>query len=224
MSDSRSVILDRIRQGLTQAYLPAVPAETPAPPPPPSFAEPLAEVFTRAAAAVHCRVERVASAAAARDWLLAEFATRGVQQVLGWAPAQLDLPGLAEGMAAQGVTWVVSRLEAPARGEALAALASIEVGLTGAQAGLARTGSLVLHADRDHGRLASLLPPVHYAVLRHSQLYPDLAAWIAAAGWRIAASSNTVIITGPSRSADIAQTLTLGAHGPREVHVVLIAA
>ena len=106
----------------------------------------------------------------------------------------------------------------------MAALASLPVGLTGAAAGLARTGSIVLYGDRGHGRFASLLPPVHYAILRNSQLYPDLADWLAspAAAYAIPHSSNTVIITGPSRSADIAQTLTLGAHGPKELHVILI--
>lgn len=222
MSDARSAMLERIRQGLSRAYLPAAGETPPSPPQPPPFTEPLADVFTRALEAVQGRAVRVAGAGEARQWLLAEFRARGVRRVLGWDAGGLDLPGLAEALAAQGVEWVASRLEAEARGEALAVLASIEVGLTGAQAGLARTGSLVLHADREHGRLASLLPPVHYAVLRADQIYTDIAAWMNAGGWRIAHSSNTVIITGPSRSADIAQTLTLGAHGPKELHVVLI--
>jgi L-lactate dehydrogenase complex protein LldG len=100
------------------------------------------------------------------------------------------------------------------------------LGVTGAAAGLARTGSIVLHADRSHGRLASLIPDIHFALLRTTDIYADIAAWIATdeAAQKIATSSNTVIITGPSRTADIAQTLTLGAHGPRELHVILLDA
>ncbi|RME83505.1 MAG: lactate utilization protein, partial [Caldilineae bacterium] len=148
----------------------------------------------------------------------------GAPRVLSWDPEALQLPGLAETLAAAGIQLVPSRLGDPDRRQALAALESIPVGLTAAAAGLARTGSIVLHAHRGQGRLASLLPPIHFALLHVSQLYPDIAAWLAAAGTgqRIAEHSNTVIITGPSRSADIAQTLTLGAHGPRRVHVILV--
>jgi L-lactate dehydrogenase complex protein LldG len=98
------------------------------------------------------------------------------------------------------------------------------VGVTGAAAGLARTGSIVLHGDASHGRLASLIPDIPIALLPVHQRYADIAGWIATdeAAEQIVASSNTVIITGPSRTADIAQTLTLGAHGPRELHVLLL--
>lgn len=221
MPDSRTAILDRIRSALPQAYLPTLDA---AKPDSPAFDEPLADVFTRALAAVQGTVQRVESEEAARDWLVSEFTTRGLAQILCWEPAQLPLPGLAEALLARGISLIPSRLTGPDRKTALDRLGQIEVGLTGAAAGLARTGSLVLHAAAARGRLASLMPAVHYAILRADQLYPDLAAWLATsdAASDIAASSNTVIITGPSRSADIAQTLTLGAHGPKELHVVLI--
>ena len=136
----------------------------------------------------------------------------------------MRLPGLESALQRAGIELVVSRLPGVRRQADLEALEPIPVGLTAAAAGLARTGSLVLYADRGQGRLASLLPPVHFAMLRVEQLFPDIAAWLTADGvdQRIASSSNTIIITGPSRTADIAQTLTLGAHGPREVHIVLV--
>jgi L-lactate dehydrogenase complex protein LldG len=224
MTDARTEILARIRQAMPQAYLPAADGYTPPPPTPPDFTEPLVDVFTRALEAVQGVVHLVENQQAARDWLEAEFRSKGVSRVLSWESIDWLVPGLKETLDVAGVELIPSILAGSDRKADLLRLESATVGLTGAIAGLARTGSIVFHADSYHGRLASLLPPVHYAVLYADQLYPDLAAWLSTvrAGSAIADSSNTVIITGPSRTADIAQTLTLGAHGPKELHVVLI--
>jgi L-lactate dehydrogenase complex protein LldG len=221
---ARTVVLERIRQALSRAYLPAASRLTPPPPSAPPFAEPLTAVFARALAAVYGQLHPVPAADAAVAFLREAWVARGVRRVLSWEPACLELPGLEPALAAAGIVLVPARLVDPDRQAELNRLDPIEVGLTAAVAGLARTGSLVLEADRMRGRLASLLPPVHYAVLRAEQLYPDLAAWLAAPDVRSRWSrhSSTLIITGPSRTADIAQTLTLGAHGPRELHIVLI--
>jgi L-lactate dehydrogenase complex protein LldG len=71
-------------------------------------------------------------------------------------------------------------------------------------------------------RLASLLPPVHVALVSKRALYPTMAAFFSAHPNIVREGSNLVFITGPSRTADIEQTLTLGVHGPRQVHVVLV--
>ncbi len=224
MTDSRTEILTRIRQSLPKAYLPDADGDTSLVPSPPDFTEPLADVFTRALEAVQGVVHLVENQNEARDLLVAEFRTRGVSQVLGWESLDWLVPDLKETLNAAGVELISSILADSDRKADLLRLEPVPVGLTGASAGLARTGSIIFHADSYHGRLASLLPPVHYAVLCADQLYPDLAAWLSTAGVgsTIADSSNTVIITGPSRTADIAQTLTLGAHGPKELHVVLV--
>lgn len=223
-TDARADILDRIRQGKERAYLPSLSGMTPPPPAPPPFDEPLAEVFSRAATAVQAQVHRARDDAEARELLVSEFRGRSCRQVLAWTAAQLHLPGLSAALRGAGIELVASRLPGPRRLADFQALEPIPVGLTAAAAGLARTGSLAMFADRDQGRLPSLLPPVHYALLRVEQIYPDISAWLAAAGvaQQIANNSNTLVITGPSRTADIAQTLTLGAHGPRELHIVLV--
>ncbi len=224
MTDPRAEILDRIRQALPLGHLPAVVETLPAPPAPPPFAQPLADVFAAALAEVRGDLHRVPDRGAARAFLLEEFKRLQVNQVLCWDVDRWPDPGLAPYLKARDIELVSSRLSGLRRKQDLERLGQIGVGLTGADAGLARTGSLVLLGSREQGRFASLMPPVHYALLRADLIYPDLAAWLAAPGVhdKIVASSSTVVITGPSRTADIAQTLTLGAHGPRELHVVLI--
>ena len=223
MTSSRTEILARIRRAQQRAFLPDVTGVTPPPPEPPPFDRPLDVVFEEALAAVQGVLHRCVTADETADLIADACRRQGQNQVLGWTPAALPLPGLDEALEARGIALIDSRLEGD-RQQGLEELRPLLVGVTGAAAGLARTGSIVMHADDYHGRLASLLPPVHYVVLYADQLYPDLAAWFSTpgAGPAIGASSNTVIITGPSRTADIAQTLTLGAHGPKELHVVLI--
>jgi L-lactate utilization protein LutB len=97
---------------------------------------------------------------------------------------------------------------------------SIRVGITGALAGIADTGSLVLVGGEGHPLTASLLPDVHIAILRESDLVPTLSDVLGRGEIRTA--SSTVIITGPSRTGDIEMALTIGVHGPKELHVFLI--
>jgi L-lactate dehydrogenase complex protein LldG len=86
--------------------------------------------------------------------------------------------------------------------------------------GLADTGSVVLAASPEEPRSRSLLPEVHVSLLRVERILPGLAELFAAVGGEL--PSALAIITGPSRSADIEQSLTIGVHGPGEVHVVLL--
>jgi L-lactate dehydrogenase complex protein LldF len=97
---------------------------------------------------------------------------------------------------------------------------SIRVGVTGALAGIAESGSLVLVAGEGHPLMASLLPEIHVAVLKASRIYASLPQVLALREARDAAAG--VIITGPSRTADIEMTLTIGVHGPGELLVFLI--
>jgi L-lactate dehydrogenase complex protein LldF len=97
---------------------------------------------------------------------------------------------------------------------------TIAAGITGALLGIAESGSLVLVGGEGHPLTASLLPDIHIAILRESDLVPTLADALARP--EILAASAAVIITGPSRTADIEMALTIGVHGPKEVHVFLI--
>jgi L-lactate utilization protein LutC len=67
---------------------------------------------------------------------------------------------------------------------------------------------------------ASLLPEIHIAVLRTSDILPSLADAMTLLVMRQARAA--VVITGPSRTADIEMSLTIGMHGPAEIHVFLV--
>ena len=97
---------------------------------------------------------------------------------------------------------------------------TVWAGVTGAQMGIAESGSLVLGAGEGRPLTASLLPDIHIAILRESDLVPTLLDALRRPEIRSASAS--VIITGPSRTGDIEMALTIGVHGPKEVHVFLI--
>jgi L-lactate dehydrogenase complex protein LldG len=99
--------------------------------------------------------------------------------------------------------------------------AAAEIGLTGCDAAIAETGSLVLLSGEGKPRAASLLPPVHLAVMRRNDLRFSMGDIFIERADAIAASACCTVITGPSRTADIELTLTLGVHGPGELIVVV---
>ena len=92
-------------------------------------------------------------------------------------------------------------------------------GVSPALFGLAETGSVVLAASPEEPRARSLLPEVHVSLLAEDRILPGLAELFEAIG---ELPSALAIVSGPSRSGDIEQRLTIGVHGPGEVHVVLL--
>lgn len=108
-------------------------------------------------------------------------------------------------------------------GDLRAFCAAAEVGLTGADAALAETGSLVVTSGPGRSRMVSLLPPVHVALVPISRLTNDIFTYMAAQGDDSPDTmpSNRTIITGPSKSGDIEQVLALGMHGPKRCIVIL---
>jgi L-lactate utilization protein LutB len=97
---------------------------------------------------------------------------------------------------------------------------TVRAGVTGALCGIAESGSLLLVSGTGQTLTASLLPEVHAAILKTSQLVPALADALRKP--EVISAVAGVIVTGPSRTADIEMTLTIGVHGPGELHVFLI--
>jgi L-lactate dehydrogenase complex protein LldG len=112
--------------------------------------------------------------------------------------------------------------EANARRSHQSRYESVAVGITGADAGLAESGSIVLRTGQGRSRLASLIPVVHIALLPVSRLYRSWSHYVAEHPAAPSGVSNLTVITGPSRTGDIEQVLTLGVHGPQRLHVILI--
>lgn len=100
------------------------------------------------------------------------------------------------------------------------------IGITGVDVALAASGSLVLRSGNGKFRTVSLLPDKHIAIVRTEQILSDMETWVqlerehALAAFK--ESSNTTIVSGPSKTADIGQVLIKGAHGPREVHIIVL--
>lgn len=106
--------------------------------------------------------------------------------------------------------------------EARAARDADRVGITGAFCAIADTGTLMTISGRDTPATASLLPETHIAVLGKSRIVRGMEeAWQLARAELGRLPRAVSFISGPSRTADIEQTVTLGAHGPYRVHIIL---
>ena len=99
----------------------------------------------------------------------------------------------------------------------------VDAAVTSCRAGIATTGSLVLWPDHHEPRLMSLAPPVHFALLDAEKLYPDFAGMLTAEQWAHGGMpTNALLISGPSKTADIESTLAYGVHGPKQLVVLLL--
>jgi L-lactate dehydrogenase complex protein LldG len=99
------------------------------------------------------------------------------------------------------------------------------VGLSHAAGGVAETGTLMLTSGNDNPTTINFLPDTHVVVLRAADIVGDYeAAWqgIRATYGKGAMPRTVNMVTGPSRSGDIEQTILLGAHGPRRLHIVVV--
>jgi len=109
------------------------------------------------------------------------------------------------------------------RVEARAARETDLIGITGAFCAIAETGTLMTLSGRDTPATVSLLPETHIAVVRKSRIVRGMEeAWQLMRVELGAPPRAVTFISGPSRTADIEQTVTLGAHGPYRVHIVLV--
>lgn len=99
---------------------------------------------------------------------------------------------------------------------------TVDAGFTVARSGLAATGTLVLAPDAGSPRTMSLVPPIHIALVYASTLHPDLHSAVRAERWTDGMPTNLVMVSGPSKTSDIQQTLAYGAHGPRQLWVVIV--
>jgi len=98
----------------------------------------------------------------------------------------------------------------------------IDAGITHCRAGIADTGTLVLWPDVSEPRTLSLVPPCHIALIKRSTIVSNFAELMVTQAWQNKMPTNIVLVSGPSKTADIQQTLAYGAHGPSQLVVILI--
>jgi L-lactate dehydrogenase complex protein LldG len=206
MSDARTLILDRIDRALRTAR---IPIEVSAPVPAAAIgpdAQGLLDRFLLEARAVGVEAFLEISAAAVRERLADIIRDR---RILSWSPERLpyDAGAMVAG-ACLGSAALRDQAEA-------------EVGVTGCHAAIAETGSLVLLSGPGSSRTVSLLPPLHVALVRPQDLYFGMGEFFESNGARMAEASCCTFVTGPSRTADIELSLTIGVHGPGQVVVII---
>jgi L-lactate dehydrogenase complex protein LldG len=200
-----------------------------------------AERFGRELETLHGSFEWIDTVAEARMalfsrllmWLEEEQSQRKVKKpdtthdrkVLCWHPSQLPLPDLEPAMRDVGFQFVVPEdMHDPSNREAAHVA---RMGVTGVDAAFVTTGSLLMVPGPGKSRAASLLPLRHLVLIPLSRLYLTLEDWLAEQRRQgrlvdlMREHGQLSLITGPSKSADIEGNLTLGVHGPRQVHAIL---
>jgi L-lactate dehydrogenase complex protein LldG len=100
----------------------------------------------------------------------------------------------------------------------------VDASLTLARSAIADTGSLILWPSPSEPRLMSLVPAVHFVLLDERSVHANFHEAMTTEGWTGGMPTNALLISGPSKTADIQQTLAYGAHGPKELVLLLIQA
>jgi L-lactate dehydrogenase complex protein LldG len=212
MTDSRTAILGRIRTALHR-----LPGQTPAPLPSPALRKrnlsdsERVELFVQQFEKLNGKPVRVRSrkdaAAVVRDVM------NGHTAVASNAPFLRDCGIAAFQNVETGIT---------SRDRLRAACATAAFGITCADYALADTGTFVMISSPREARLISLLPPVHIGVIASTAILPNLDELFMRHPKPADDSSSMVLITGPSRTADIEQILVRGVHGPGEIYAVIV--
>lgn len=98
----------------------------------------------------------------------------------------------------------------------------IDAAITTTTGGIAETGSLIVWPDESEPRLMSLVPPVHIALIESDAIYETFAQAMQEQNWASQMPTNALLISGPSKTADIEQTLAYGIHGPKQLIVLIL--
>jgi L-lactate dehydrogenase complex protein LldG len=219
---ARSQILDSIRRSLRRGPLTgearqAVEERLAAPPRGPDVARarlPQPEkvaLFCQWAETNNATVARVAAGDVAGE-VAAYLARNNLPARAAMAPSPL----------LEGYDWESQNMLSLRRGRGEG---SDQVSITGAFAGIAETGTLVMASGPDHPVSLNLLPDTHVVVLRETDIvggYEDVWERLRARYGKDRMPRTVNTITGPSRTGDIEQAMELGAHGPRRMHIVVV--
>ncbi|WP_372396061.1 lactate utilization protein [Azospirillum sp. HJ39] len=137
-------------------------------------------------------------------------------------PSQASLGPLPSPGAGEGAPPTLIPYDRPIEDLKAQLFGSIEAGLTTTRGAIAETGSLILWPTAEEPRTLSLVPHIHVALLRADALYDTFLQAMRAQGWAQAMPTNVLLVSGPSKTADIEQTLAYGVHGPKRLVVLLV--
>jgi len=222
MSDARSTILNGIRRSLHRGELAgaerhAVEARLAEPPRGPLVAR--ANLPQPDKVALFCQWAETNNSTVAR------VAAADVASEVASYLARNNLPAeaaMAPGPALDAFDWASQKMLSLRRGRGEG---SDHVSITDAFAGIAETGTLVTASGPEHPVTLNLLPDTHIVVLHEGDIvggYEDVWERLRTRYGKDRMPRTVNTITGPSRTGDIEQTIELGAHGPRRMHIVVV--
>ena len=156
-----------------------------------------------------------------RETLKEILKARGLKSLL-YAPDTWMGPAIAEAWE-EGAADLPAKMPFDSAVEDLKeALFQVDAGITTTTGAIAETGAIVLWPDAQEPRTLSLVPPVHIAVLEADKIYNSFCEIIQAQDWVAGMPTNALLISGPSKTADIEMTLAFGVHGPKELIVIIL--
>lgn len=177
------------------------------------------DLFQQKIESVHAEVHRVSK----DNWLdkLKELAqAKGLDNMLVPQQARVGVDVRAN-WSEDGLPELLS-YDQPIEGWKAELFSNVDGAVTDVRSAVAETGSLVLWPDNDQPRLMTLVPPIHFAILDAEQLKNTFHEVIVSEGWvQQGMPTNALLISGPSKTADIEQTLAYGVHGPKELIVLI---
>ena len=151
------------------------------------------------------------------DWLNRELPARGLQQIVVGENNIAD-----QLLKNHDPKFQVTRYNRKIEDWKTELFNQIDVSITSTIGAIADTGSLILWPDEHEPRLMSLVPPVHVALLNADQIHQTFVEAIDHLNWAENTPTNALLISGPSKTSDIEQTLAFGIHGPRQLIVLII--
>ena len=178
----------------------------PMPNPKPALGDDPVSLFARKANAVHTRVSTVPTLAGVSEVVVRHIEEHGIGYEIVTAPEL------------EGMRWS-NRLVVERRG----ARGSDRLSVTGAFAGIAETGSVMLLSGPQSPTTLNFLPEDHIVILRESRIVAHLEdAWAMLRAERDSMPRTVNLICGPSKTGDVELVILEGAHGPRRFHVVVV--
>ncbi len=227
MNDSRSIILDKLRAARRpfddaaprpRTYLPALVADE-------MDRAALVARFVHEMALLKGQSFVVKGDAGAREQIRALIVQHDVTHALTWDFRHIPVDGLAALLHESGVEATIPLPHEDRSPERMAHFGKATLGISGVDAAIALTGTLVLSSGEGKGRIPTVLPPIWIAVVSVEQLVPRLEDWLAGERGRGMATvyerANLAFVTGPSRTGDIEMELILGVHGPGTEYVII---